>query len=76
MKIGEIERGVEVPTQVHREKENSLTGRMRRMEVGDSMLVESDVRPNVYAHAAALKLSSKFICRTVAPGQYRIWRVE
>ena len=67
----EIEKNVPMPT--HRGYAKGMTDAIRRMEVGDSFVIEKANRQSVYAVAWRLG-DRKFSVREV-DGAYRVWRI-
>lgn len=67
----EIEKNVPLPTTVERSK--GLTYTMRRMEVGDSILIEKGL--SALAHSVAKKLGDRKIATRTVDGKCRVWRI-
>lgn len=67
-----IEKGVPLPAP----REDSATGFMRRMEIGDSMVLDKPIGiVSRLAYQTAKGTGKKFTCRTV-DGGVRVWRVQ
>lgn len=66
-----IEKNVPLPTTVERSK--GLTYTMRRMEVGDSILIEKGL--SALAHSVAKKLGDRKIATRTVDGKCRVWRI-
>lgn len=67
----EIEKNVPLPTAVERSK--GLTYTMRRMEVGDSILIDKGL--GGFAHSIAKKLGDRKIATRTVDGACRVWRI-
>ena len=68
-----IEKGVPVPAGYGRQV--GLTAVMRKMVVGDSIVVPEHMRASIYSIARGID-GTKFAVRKVADGQLRVWRTE
>lgn len=70
-----IEDGVPLP--LKREKKDGLTGVLRVMQIGQSVLVPFK-QPNASSMARAVgrRVGFKFATRVEGPGSTRIWRIE
>jgi hypothetical protein len=69
-----IEKGIPIPAQRRALREGSLASVIRKMEVGDSMIVTQKQRNGAFAIAHPLKI--KLLSRTQADGTVRIWRIK
>ena len=67
-----IEKNIPVPTRA--KHGTGITATARKMEVGDSFLVEGPARKGIYTYLRYLA-PMRFTTRTV-DGGIRIWRVE
>jgi hypothetical protein len=70
----EIEKGVPIPPREGRTRPDSFAGHLRKMEVGDSIIVNQRQRNGAFASAHTLKI--KLLSRQQSDGTIRIWRIE
>ena len=70
-----IEKGIEIPESKTRSG-TGFAGALRRMDIGDSVLVTDRPKDAIRARAAmeGTKLGRQFVTRVV-PGGTRVWRV-
>jgi hypothetical protein len=70
----QIEKGLPIPPEARGNKvnPNSVMGTLRRMEVGDSLLID---RPQKACVTHNKLIGMKFTTRKVSENQTRIWRI-
>jgi hypothetical protein len=71
--LPEIEHGIPIPETRWR-RLNSVSALIRKMKVGDSVIVNQRQRNAAFANAKSNKV--KLLSRTQADGTVRIWRIK
>lgn len=69
----QIEKNVSLPVGI---KDQGFTGTMRKLEIGDSFVVERKSYSLSYAHQIARRLGIRVSVRSISKSEIRIWRIE
>jgi hypothetical protein len=72
MKI-EIEKNIPAPPHKH---SGGLTETMKKMEIGDSILLPDTSTNRHYPYEVAVRLNIKIRYKIIDDGKMRVWRIE